>query len=263
MIKVCATGNDFLVIDLLKDPTAKTPSPGEIAAVCHRQNGFGADGFVILRPHDEYAFEWDFYNLDGSPAEMCGNAARAVSRYYAYTHHVEQFQFLTKIGLIKAKVSAPDLPSGLVQVQLPMWKEYKTDNSQFTFVNTGVPHAVIDVPQVSDLEALKKLALQIKSLPQFQKSGVNVTFKVSLSKENTIQAITFERGVENFTLSCGTGAIAAAVCHAEGKSPFDLVVQVPGGVLSVQAQDGGDPGVTLSGEGHIIGRCFLGVNNES
>lgn len=264
MIKVCATGNDFLVVDLLKNPSTKPPSTEEILSICHRQNGFGADGFVILKPHTDHAFQWDFYNSDGSQAEMCGNAARAVARYYAYTHRVDQFQFLTKIGLIKAQVEQPNLTSGLVHVHLPLWKEHQhvTTPIPFSFVNTGVPHAVVDAHQISDLEELKSLALKIKALPQFQAFGVNVTFKTNRQEKNTIQAITFERGVENFTLSCGTGAIAAAVCHAQGKTPFDVVVHVPGGVLSVQARSGDAPGVTLSGEGRLIGSCFLGVNHE-
>lgn len=259
MIKLCATGNDFLLIDLMKNPDQlPLPSQKDIAALCHRNDGFGADGFIILKPNPQFAFEWDFYNSDGSQAEMCGNAARAVAQYFAHTQGQTQFEFKTLIGAIKAHVENPERFKGQVSVTLPLWKDLKTHNSpyQFMFINTGVPHAVIETEEISDLESLKLKALKIKALPEFLEKGVNVTFRTPLLKSHRIQVVTFERGVENFTLSCGTGAIAAAVSAAAGATDFQMEVRVPGGELSVKADK---LRVTLTGEGRIIGTCLSGV----
>lgn len=262
MIKVCATGNDFLVFDLLKH-SRPLPQKAEIAQLCHRQQGFGADGFVVLKPHASHAFEWMFFNSDGGEAEMCGNAARAVAQYHAYSTQESSFSFLTRIGPIQAQVDSPTSLAGNVTVQMPLWKEYEENQSspagEFTYVNTGVPHAVLQVSDLKNLESLKDRALKIKALSRFAERGVNVTFKASTSETHKIQSVTFERGVENFTLSCGTGAIASAVSHAQGRQGFDVVVQVPGGVLSVSSDE---KNVRLKGEGRIIGMCLLGVIDE-
>jgi len=263
MIKVCGTGNDFLVVNHLQTPAEPLPSGEEISRLCHRHQGFGADGLVVLKPHSQYAFEWVFFNSDGSPAEMCGNAARAVSRYYAALTKKAQFDFLTHKGAVHASVENPGDLSGDVLVKLPLWSKYESGKSfpggNFDFVNSGVPHAVLSVERLTDLEALKKTALQIKALPEFAKSGVNVTFKAPSLEAGKIHSVTFERGVENFTLACGTGAIAAAVAESKAVTPFELIVQVPGGVLWVSSH-GKD--VLLKGEGRIIGECRPGVFHE-
>ncbi|NCN39883.1 diaminopimelate epimerase [bacterium] len=261
MIKVCATGNDFLVIDQLNASDQKISlSKDQIALACHRHDGFGADGLVFLSPHPDLAFAWHFFNSDGGEAEMCGNAARAVSQYFAHTRKQSEFSFLTRIGEIKALVEDPASLSGTVQVTLPKWKDYerKMDSpvGPFSFVNTGVPHAVLTVESLLDLESLRSKALSIKSLPQFQKEGVNVTFKAGSGQPDRIHSVTFERGVENFTLSCGTGALASAICEKDGAGLFDLIVQVPGGMLIVKAKDNQ---IDLKGEGRIIGTCNLGL----
>ncbi len=260
MVKVCGTGNDFLIVDSLKNPDLSLPSPKEIQSFCHRQNGFGADGFVYLKPHADLDFEWVFFNSDGSQAEMCGNAARAVSRYFAYANKKSSFAFLTYVGVIKAQVEHPQEISGNVTVEIPKWSEYSEGHSSpagnYTFVNSGVPHAVLDSKDLSDLTRLKEKALIIKALKPFQERGVNVTFKSPSREKNKIHSVTFERGVENFTLSCGTGAIAAAIAESGGSTEFKWLVQVPGGVLTVLSNSSG---VFLSGEGRIVGSCHLGA----
>lgn len=262
MIKVCATGNDFLVLDLIQEPLSQGPSATEISSLCHRHTGFGADGFVILRSHPSIDFQWEFFNSDGKPAEMCGNAARAISQYYAHVSGKKNIHFQTLIGEIYAAVESPHELQGSVQVRLPLWRDYQeqlpSPVGPFTYVNTGVPHAVLEVQDLQNLNQLQQQALQIKALPQFQSAGVNVTFKMSASDGQKIHSITFERGVENFTLSCGTGAMASAIAQFQGQSLFQLAVQVPGGLLNVAA-DGKN--LFLTGEGRVIGRCFQGVSS--
>ncbi|HAG91224.1 MAG TPA: diaminopimelate epimerase [Bdellovibrionales bacterium] len=260
MVKLCATGNDFLLINQMGNVSSPDlPSPEIIQQMCHRHEGFGADGVVVILPHAQADFQWRFFNSDGGEAEMCGNAARAVSQYVAHTQQKAELKFETKIGTIEALVENPESLSGNVTISLPTWKDFESrlsvEGKAFSYANTGVPHAVLTVSELTDLEELREWALKVKALPRFLKNGVNVTFKAQTPLADRIQSITFERGVEDFTLSCGTGAMAAAVCHAEGRKAFDLTVQVPGGMLWVSAKGNQ---LHLKGEGRIVGSCHFG-----
>jgi len=239
--KVYATGNYFLLIDLLT-PELQEVWKGEwqshkradlVRLWCDRHDGLGADGLVILEPQTGFDFAWDFYNSDGGSAEMCGNATRAVSLYFQQTYGKMQVRFQSSVGAVEATVHSPDK----ITVQLPKiletyWKLKTNAQTEFDLIRPGVPHAVVRVPSIADSDHLIELAAEIKSEPRFQAQGVNVTF-VELKSQDQIRSVTFERGVEDFTLACGTGAIAAAhsVVHDSGK-PLD--VSVPGGLLRVE-----------------------------
>ena len=247
MIKISATGNDFLLIDLIRHTslwqvTGALKSRSEcVKQWCDRHEGIGADGVVFIEPSNQVDFVWDFYNSDGSVAEMCGNAARATSLYYFSLAKKKEIQFATKIGVVKAWIHS----ESDVEVELPAvgdveWEQPSQMSEPvgtFSFVQAGVPHAVLFVKDVREKTALQEMALKIKKLPRFQKDGVNVTF-VQKESAKQIHIVTFERGVENFTLSCGTGAVAAAYSVLKGQEDFVLEVGVPGGSLSVCWRDG-------------------------
>lgn len=262
--KICATGNDFLLLDLLDQKDFVMPAENlklEIPKWCHRQKGFGADGFVVIKPHSMQDFQWVFYNSDGNEAELCGNAARAVSRYYALKTGISKFTFLTKVGSVEALVNNPSALNDTVTVTLPKWTQFENMKDpvegEFQLINTGVPHVVLAWPSITDRSMMKAKALKIKALGPFQKSGVNVTFRTQTpTAKGNISSVTYERGVENFTLSCGTGAIASAISTAKGAESFKIVVEVPGGMLTVEAHGGK---VHLTGEATVIGTCTLGV----
>lgn len=253
LIKITATGNDFLVADLLTSEGVNlwtkefgtTPRAQWVTRWCDRFTGLGADGVVVLERDPQLDFKWDFYNSDGSAAEMCGNAARAVSLYVSHTTNRKQLRFATRAGAIEAVVhSAADIEIQLPKIKAHHWGE------RFDFVMAGVPHAVVRREDLSDEMALTATALAIRGLDQFKKDGTNVTFLRTLTAEH-VQAKTFERGVNGFTRSCGTGAVAAAHSVLRGKEHAAIQVDVPGGRLNVVWKNGVP---ILSGPAAIVGR---------
>jgi diaminopimelate epimerase len=248
LIKVSATGNDFLLIDLLTAPNrqkweedfGKIKRADLVKKWCDRHEGLGADGLVFLESDTSLAFAWDFYNSDGGSAEMCGNAARAVSLYFFNAHKKSDLIFRSKVGEVHAIVrSADDIEVTLPKIaesdwnQLINWQGSGSDSQlHFDFVRAGVPHAVIKVPTLQDRDSLKALAFTVKAEARFQKEGVNVTFVHALA-QSQVESVTYERGVEGFTRACGTGAIAAAYSLLQGEENREIEVRVPGGTLFV------------------------------
>lgn len=202
--------------------------------LCQEIVGLHADGFVFIEKHASADFAWDFYNEDGSPAEMCGNAARcAIQFFQCEIEKKEKLAFSSVVGIVEGEVLSP----GWVKVKLPPLKEggrfvtVPSMKKEFYFINTGVPHLLVeDEPDA-------ELARTLRSAPQFAPTGTNVTFMAEDSP-GEIRAVTFERGVEDFTLACGTGAVAAAAFGRE-RNPFlkNFLVEMPGGELSVEWDD--------------------------
>ena len=136
--KYSANGNDFVVFH-----TFIKKDRSELAKIlCHRQNGIGADGLIVLVPHETYDFEWQFYNADGSSAEMCGNGSRACA-HYAYTNELApaDMSFVTLAGVINAKVDEQMVQSDLTPPQI-LKKDIEIDNKIWWLIDTGVPHLV-------------------------------------------------------------------------------------------------------------------------
>lgn len=240
LIKAEATGNDFLIVDLQRTKAGELwtqefgslPRSEWVKKLCDRHLGLGADGVVFLEAHEGFDFAWDFYNSDGGSAEMCGNAARAVSLYYYRGSGKSEMRFQTRVGAVHARV--PNIDS--IEVELPPIREERW-GEEFDFVNSGVPHVLIRSADVKDLGVMREQALTIKRRPEFIQSGTNVTFLKPISTTQ-VESVTFERGVEDFTLACGTGAIAAAHSVLRGREGQKLSVEVPGGCLTVLFKDG-------------------------
>lgn len=246
--KLSATGNDFLLIDHLNEESrqawsniwAQVPRKDLVERLCDRHEGLGADGLVVLNSDSEADFCWDFYNSDGGSVEMCGNAARAVSLYYATNYNKNYLSFKTKAGVVNATVNS----ANRITVTLPKIAEVQWDQTVagigLDFIRPGVPHAVVRMPSMDDLHTLRKIALQLKADSRFIKEGVNVTY-VELLGPNQIRSVTYERGVEDFTLACGTGAIAGAFSVLPKQDSYktspSIEVHVPGGTLQVQWTD--------------------------
>jgi diaminopimelate epimerase len=249
IMKLSATGNDFLLVDLRTKPaqTAWKKQWGRksraqlVKLWCHRFEGLGADGMVFLESDKKEDFAWDFYNSDGSHAEMCGNAARAVSLYASQLLKKSKLSFRTKAGVVCAVVkSDKNIEVRLPKVGEGQWNqviEWKGAKLNFDFIRAGVPHVVVRVPNLEDRSSLRDFALEIKRRPSFLKEGTNVTF-VRLISQEKVEAVTFERGVEDFTLSCGTGAVASAHSVLRGEENQAVEVHVPGGTLSVIWKEG-------------------------
>lgn len=239
--KYSATGNDFLILDLRVTPFESHRSRKEwVPAICSRRFGIGADGVVILEREENLDFKWDFFNADGSSAEMCGNASRCVSLHLFREENKKNLRFKTLAGLIETDFLGPqNIVVKMSKITTQKWDQTEQLGDQkilYDFVIAGVPHAIIKVANFNNPDSLRKLAREFKSRSIFGKSSTNVTFIRELANQR-IQSVTFERGVENFTLSCGTGAVAAAASLLRGEENKSIKIQVPGGKLNVTFKD--------------------------
>jgi diaminopimelate epimerase len=224
--KYQGTGNDFILVDDRQNDLALTQA--QIAQICHRRFGIGADGFILLRSHPRYDFEMIYYNSDGRTSSMCGNGGRCIARFAADVGLTgNPLNFLAIDGSHQAK-----LESQAVALQMRKALPVKPQGTDW-FVDTGSPHHVVFNPDPDSLEILSAArAIRYSSL--YKEGGVNVNF-VAVTENNILKMRTYERGVEAETYSCGTGVTAAALAAFEAKRIMDTkaVVQTKGGQLTV------------------------------
>lgn len=229
--KMQGAGNDFVILPLGKNTKSVSKLDWETLAkkICDRHYGVGADGLVGLELLHSSKLRWYFYNSDGSRAEMCGNAARcAVSLMFQLGKTERRVQLQTEAGLIDGEMQ----PDRTVKLILPSNKKVdpkpmKVAGHHGYFINTGVPHFIVPV-DVIDLRAWRPESAKLRSHPEFGKNGSNVTLVKALS-ERSATAVTYERGVEDFTLSCGTGALAAGAWMLSKKNIPEAQIEMPGG----------------------------------
>lgn len=197
--KYSANGNDFIIFH-----AQEREDRGELAKkLCHRQNGVGADGLVVLLPHQEYDFEWEFYNSDGSVANMCGNASRAVA-HYAHEKGISKDNksiFLTGAGVITATINGLYIVSDMTEPIIEQ-KEIEEFGYNWWLIDSGVPHLVSFRDNIDDFNIKEMRELRYK-----YNSNVNI-YSV---KDNKLFVRTYERGVEDETLACGTGMVACYI----------------------------------------------------
>ena len=223
-------GNDFILIDNREDGISL--SRDQISKLCHRQRGIGADGLIYLcQPKGAGDWAWQFYNADGSDAEMCGNGARCFARYVKdQFESSETMSFETVCGIIQARVMDDSVtvsltdPSGLVLDETIATNDGgKTVHS----INTGVPHAVLFVDD-ADKAMVENLGSEIRYHDHFSPVGTNVNF-VRILESGHIHVRTYERGVGE-TLACGTGVSASAIISGLLNNwPSPVKVDVLGG----------------------------------
>jgi len=244
--KMQGCGNDFVIIDNREYKVPVADMAEWARKVCRKCFGVGADGLIFLdnAPAGAQAdYAWHFYNADGSRAEMCGNGARCASKLgnllgFASKKHT--------LGTDAGGVAAQVLDDGQVRVRLTPPVDLKTgmeldvEGQKLTvhFVNTGVPHAVVFFEDVS-LVDVKRLGKAIRFHEAFAPKGTNANF-VTVKDSGHLLLRTYERGVEDETYACGTGACASAViAHALGLAGQDVDVTTTGGeVLGVGLADG-------------------------
>lgn len=232
--KLQATGNDFIFINAL----STIPTREHIAKMCDRHFGIGSDGLVMLSQKSNNEFDWIFFNPDGGEAEMCGNAARAATWFLYQTQALSEVFVNTRVGTFRGQVLGPNCV--MIETTLPA-STIRTIHHPFSgrfdlgmLTNTGVPHCVIEVAKLSDVKSLaRELSPFIFDL-EFGAQGSNLTF-YSVQSERSLEVVTLERGVNDFTLSCGTGVIAAAQVYSNQlKTSGEVTVQTPGGELKVE-----------------------------
>ncbi len=214
--KMQGSGNDFILIDNRRGILKGMDLADLAKKVCDRHFSVGADGLIVIVPPTSKRaahFKWRFYNADGSEAEMCGNGSRCAARF-AYIKKIapRKMAFETLAGIIRAEVK-----SDRVKVQLMPPKEPRLDISvplstgvrTGHFINTGVPHIVYFTDSL-DTEDVRRIGRETRYHELFRPAGTNVNF-VRVVGPKTLKVRTYERGVEDETLACGTGAVASAI----------------------------------------------------
>ena len=211
--KYSANGNDFVIIIRKK----KKDRSKLAKKLCHRQNGIGADGLVVVIPHAEHDLEWDFYNADGSRATMCGNASRAVAHFAIEKGISEdnQAEFLTGAGVIHARVNGNYVVSDMTK-PIILSEDIQEEDEKWWFVDTGVPHLITFRENIDefDLEQARRL-----------RNKFNANINICKVENDILHVRTYERGVENETLACGTGMVACFV-RAYGEDLVEEDVKV-------------------------------------
>jgi diaminopimelate epimerase len=251
--KYHGTGNDFILIDSFNKDIQL--SKDNIEQLCHRRFGIGADGLMILRKHDGYDFEMDFYNSDGNQGSMCGNGGRCI---VAFAHDLgiieDTTKFLAPDGEHEAKFFSHD------KISLKMIDvDYIENNELGFFMNTGSPHLVITKETELGLNVFEE-GKSIRYSEKYRNEGVNVNFVIPGTDNSKI--FTYERGVENQTFSCGTGTVAAALTlHKNRNTQSPIRFTTLGGNLSVLFNfDAHDKYSNIWLEGPAI-RTFQGISN--
>lgn len=261
--KISGSGNDFIIIDNRNHIIDESDLSNFVAKVCRRKMSAGADGMILVENSDGADFKWRFFNSDGSIAEMCGNGARCVARF-AYLNDIagSNMSFETLAGIVEAEVIGER-----VKVKMTDPSDLKTDDTvelknglvSVCSINTGVPHVVVVKDSIDDVDIIK-IGKEIRYHERFSPAGTNVNV-VRHIKDNTIAIRTYERGVEDETLACGTGAAASAIVMAHKMklgSPLSVLTR-SGGYLNVffKNKKGQYYDIYLEGDARIIYRAQL------
>jgi diaminopimelate epimerase len=225
--KYQGTGNDFIIIDGREQMPALTEE--QIRHLCDRRFGIGADGLMIYLNRDGYDFEMKYYNADGKEGSMCGNGGRCIVRFaYNAGLHKELYSFMAVDGEHEAEIDI----NGWIRLKMGDVSKVQMHGSDFV-LDTGSPHYVRYVNYIQEHKVIEEGRL-IRNNPTYAHDGINVNF-VEVINDHTIYVRTYERGVENETLSCGTGVTASALVSAHNDTGFNQVnVQTLGGKLSVE-----------------------------
>jgi diaminopimelate epimerase len=250
--KYHGTGNDFILIDDRNSVTDLSTS--QIKQMCDRHFGIGADGLIIIRPSAGYDFEMLYYNSDGNRGSMCGNGGRCS---VAFAHELgmlkDSTSFLAFDGRHEAKIISTQ--PYIVSLHMADVKHIES-GSDFIFLDTGSPHYVRFQSDVHKLDVLAE-GRKIRYGDRFKGEGTNVNFVQPGNEQLFIR--TYERGVEDETLSCGTGVTASVIAAAEQEKIFSSPCQVdtPGGRLSVYFRKSGNGYEDVWLEGEVV-KVFSG-----
>ena len=214
--KMSGSGNDFILIDNRDGKIIETDMNRLVERACRRRESVGADGMIFVMNSNKHDFSWKFFNADGGEVEMCGNGGRCVARF-AYLKGIagREMTFETMVGPISA-----DVRDRVVKVLMPTPSGLKTDIDlplepgcvTMDFINIGVPHVVIQVENLTDHPVVEQ-GRSLRYHSMFAPAGTNANF-IHVKGRDFIEIRTYERGVEDETLACGTGAIAAALIAA-------------------------------------------------
>jgi diaminopimelate epimerase len=256
--KMSGSGNDFILIDNRTGIVDGEDLGPFVASICRRKLSVGADGVILIEASERADFKWRFFNADGGEAEMCGNGGRCAARL-AYLKGIAgpNLSFETESGVIRAEVTGGrvklEMPTPtLPELDYPLNVEAETFTA--SHITVGVPHVVI---WVTDLETSPVFSVgrSIRHHERFAPAGTNVNFAKQLD-DGTFALRTYERGVEDETLACGTGSVATALIAAtKGMTASPAVLHTRGGEALKVFFDRSAEGfhsVFLEGEARVI-----------
>lgn len=230
-IKYQGAGNDFIMLDGFADNLSLKSLPQAVVEqLCDRHFGIGADGLIVLQPHKDYDFEMVYYNSDGRLSSMCGNGGRCIIHMaHSLRYTGVDCNFIAADGPHKGSVGISDIALKMGDVSV-----IETLSETDFFLDTGSPHYVRFVDEPIDNLDIVRLAREIRYNDTYKKEGTNVNF-VRISAPGQLEIRTYERGVEDETLACGTGITAASLAYDYKFRPTSEVhVAALGGKLRVK-----------------------------
>ena len=230
------TGNDFVIIDN-RNYNLSHSNTAVYKNICDRKFGFGADGILFLEQHSQYAFEMIYLNADGNISTMCGNGGRCLA-HFAHKHNICKSEdvFYAADGEHHFNID-----SEMVKLKLLVYEKIDRFENDY-LVETGSPHYVKFCKNINKINLLED-ARKIRYNNTFAEKGINVNFVESNVETKNLKMRTYERGVENETLSCGTGTVAVAMAakkHIEKlQNENSIAIETKGGNLNVNFQNNG------------------------
>ncbi len=233
--KYQGTGNDFIMIDN-REGQFKDYHLSQIGNFCDRNFGIGSDGLILIEDHPEYDFEMQYFNPDGTQS-LCGNGSRCA---VMYCHNLKIISNKTTFFTIEGKLDA-EIIDQIVSIKMPAVSGY-THFKEDLFIHTGSPHLVRFVTDIEEIDVLNE-GKKIRYNKKFNPEGTNVNF-VQKMREDRIFVRTYERGVENETLSCGTGVTASAIALGLKNNQKHIYITTKGGDLEVKFEPDGSGGFT-------------------
>ncbi len=237
--KYQGTGNDFVIIDNRQNIFDKNNTK-LIAHLCDRRFGIGADGLILLENHEEVNFKMIYFNADGNESSMCGNGGRCITAFANFLGIINNSATFEAIDGFHNAIIEEDV----IKLQMQDVKGIHNTN-QYVLLDTGSPHHVKLSKGIESLD-VKQEGAKIRYGKLYNQDGVNVNFVEKIDTE-TFTVRTYERGVENETLSCGTGVTAAAIAmHYIGETEKNCItLNTKGGNLKVSFEKQGDSYVNI------------------
>jgi diaminopimelate epimerase len=264
-LKMQGSGNDFILIDNRKGILKGKNLKNVAVTVCNRHYSVGADGLIVIVPSRTADFKWQFFNADGSEAEMCGNGSRCAARF-AYIKKIaaKNMTFDTIAGTVYAEVKnervTVQFPNAFglrMNIAIPLDGGLRMGH----FINTGVPHLVYFSKDIEN-EDVERIGRATRYHEIFKPGGTNVNF-IQIMGPRKLRIRTYERGVEGETLACGTGSVAAALIAGSIGAVFSPVeITTKSGeklTVSYERNAAGFGDIRLDGEAQVIceGSLFL------
>ena len=233
--KFHGAGNDFVMINAIKTPVSL--SDDEVKEICDRRTGVGADGLIMVLPSEKYAFRMKYYNCDGHESTFCGNGGRCIAAFAVEEGLASQhIEYEAIDGIHKAVVTKNSDNEYIVTITMRDIDSYDL-NDQRLLINTGSPHYVTRVENLKSYD-VRKHGAEIRNDKNISTDGVNVDFMEVIDNQYHIR--TFERGVEDETLACGTGVTASAVAAALWYGGNDIDIKTTLATLNVKFDKSGN-----------------------